>query len=53
MYSLISPLLRNEKVGWYETFRSHMYAINSQKYSVLLIDDSMNSSKFSSIFCIL
>ena len=53
MPSLISPVPRNGKPGWYDTFRNHPYlAINSQKYRVLLIDDSIiaNFSKFSSIF---
>ena len=53
MHSLITPVSRNGKAGWYETFRNHVcLAINSQKCRVLLIGDSViaNFSKFSSIF---
>ena len=53
MHSLITPVPRNVKTGWYKTFRNHAYlAINSQKCRVLLIGDSIiaNFSKFSPIF---
>ena len=53
MHSLITPVPRNGKAGWFETFRNHGYlAINSQKCIVSLIGDLImaNFSKFSIIF---
>ena len=50
---MITPVPRNGKAGWYETFRNHAYlAIKSEKCRYLLIGDSIiaNSSKFSLIF---
>ena len=52
-HSLITPVPRNRKAGWYKTFRNHVYpAIKSQRCRVLLIGDSViaNFSKFSHIF---
>ena len=53
MHSLITPIPRNGKAGWYETFRNHAYlAINSQKCMIFLIGDSIiaNFRSFSPIF---
>ena len=53
MHSLITPIPRTGKAGWYKTFRNHAYlVISSQKCRVFLIGDSniANFSKFSPIF---